>query len=215
MLEEKFHLDKKEDFSTVNTFNYIYESFKCTITIVTMGKIIEILASFPQQETILAVRVNVGECPRLIIKDAIVYPLKVAAHYHIFGTPPPWYLNGLSTEILFKILAFLDVKSILHLGETCRRLNDITQNDYLWSKIFKRDFKTYSGINSKEKYKISYQQRKKSCGTPIPLEIYPWKIYYPRLNFFNDPDSPFFNGEIPDPLIPRIQPSRQLKFDYF
>lgn len=43
--------------------------------------------------------------------------------------------------ILLKILAQLPVRDILNASECCRRWNDITKDDYLWKKVFQRDFK--------------------------------------------------------------------------
>lgn len=43
--------------------------------------------------------------------------------------------------ILLKILAQLPVRDILNASECCRRWNDISKDDYLWKKVFQRDFK--------------------------------------------------------------------------
>lgn len=42
--------------------------------------------------------------------------------------------------ILLKILAQLRVRDILNASECCRRWNDISKDDYLWKKVFQRDF---------------------------------------------------------------------------
>lgn len=43
--------------------------------------------------------------------------------------------------ILLKIFAALKAKEILNAGEGCRRWNEIARDDYIWRKIFQRDFK--------------------------------------------------------------------------
>lgn len=43
--------------------------------------------------------------------------------------------------VLLKILAHLSARDILNAGECCRRWNQISKDDYLWRKIFQRDFK--------------------------------------------------------------------------
>lgn len=43
--------------------------------------------------------------------------------------------------VLLKILTQLPVRDILNVSECCRRWNDICKDDYLWKKVFQRDFK--------------------------------------------------------------------------
>lgn len=43
--------------------------------------------------------------------------------------------------VFLKILNYLTSREILNVSECCRRWNDITKDDYLWKKIFQRDFK--------------------------------------------------------------------------
>lgn len=49
--------------------------------------------------------------------------------------------NYIPEPILLKILAQLPVRDILNASECCRRWNDISKDDYLWKKLFQRDFK--------------------------------------------------------------------------
>lgn len=42
--------------------------------------------------------------------------------------------------VLVKILNLLPVRDILNVSECCPRWNDITKDDYLWKKVFQRDF---------------------------------------------------------------------------
>lgn len=43
--------------------------------------------------------------------------------------------------ILIEIFSFLSAKSILNAGETCSSWFKISHDDFLWKRIFKRDFK--------------------------------------------------------------------------
>ena len=43
--------------------------------------------------------------------------------------------------ILLKILTQLPVHDILNVSECCRRWHDISRDDWLWRKVFQRDFK--------------------------------------------------------------------------
>lgn len=45
--------------------------------------------------------------------------------------------------ILLKIFDLLPAKSILNAGETCSTWFKISHDDFLWKKIFKRDFKCH------------------------------------------------------------------------
>lgn len=51
--------------------------------------------------------------------------------------------------VFLTILNYLTAREILNAGECCRRWNDITKDDYLWKKIFQRDFKVDSVIGLK------------------------------------------------------------------
>lgn len=51
--------------------------------------------------------------------------------------------------VFLTILNYLTAREILNAGESCRRWNDITKDDYLWKKIFQRDFKVDSVIGLK------------------------------------------------------------------
>lgn len=51
--------------------------------------------------------------------------------------------------VFLTILNLLTAREILNAGECCRRWNDITKDDYLWKKIFQRDFKVDSVIGLK------------------------------------------------------------------
>lgn len=42
--------------------------------------------------------------------------------------------------VFIEILTYLSAKSILNVGECCCRWNDISKDNYLWKKMFRRDF---------------------------------------------------------------------------
>uniref|UniRef100_A0A1B0DJU1 Uncharacterized protein n=1 Tax=Phlebotomus papatasi TaxID=29031 RepID=A0A1B0DJU1_PHLPP len=58
-----------------------------------------------------------------------------------------WHL--IPEPILLKIFFYLTPREILNSGETCRRWCDISRDDYLWRKVFKRDFKVDKNIGLK------------------------------------------------------------------
>lgn len=51
--------------------------------------------------------------------------------------------------VFFDILKYLSAKNILNVGECCHRWNDITKDNYLWKKIFQRDFQVHRQIELK------------------------------------------------------------------
>lgn len=51
--------------------------------------------------------------------------------------------------VFIDILKGLSAKTILNVGECCRRWNDISRDDYLWKKIFRRDFQVDHKIELK------------------------------------------------------------------
>lgn len=63
--------------------------------------------------------------------------------------------------ILLKILTQLPVRDILNVSESCKRYNDISKDDYLWKKVFRRDFKVDKSIPLKPG----------EFGSPINMKI--------------------------------------------
>lgn len=51
--------------------------------------------------------------------------------------------------VLVDILKDLSAKTILNVGECCRRWNDISKANYLWKMIFQRDFRVDKQIELK------------------------------------------------------------------
>lgn len=48
--------------------------------------------------------------------------------------------------ILVRILLLLPVRDVLNVSECCQRWNEITKDNYLWRKLFQRDFKVDRSI---------------------------------------------------------------------
>lgn len=48
--------------------------------------------------------------------------------------------------VLVRILLLLPVRDVLNAGECCQRWNDISKDEYLWRKLFQRDFKVDRSI---------------------------------------------------------------------
>ncbi|XP_031624368.1 F-box/WD repeat-containing protein 5 [Contarinia nasturtii] len=63
--------------------------------------------------------------------------------------------------ILLKILTQLPVRDILNVSECCRRWNDISKDDYLWKKVFQRDFKVDKSIALKPGAESWYKEYKR------------------------------------------------------
>lgn len=62
--------------------------------------------------------------------------------------------NLIPEPVLLKILNSLSARDILNAGESCRRWNCIAKDNYLWRKIFQRDFKVdpIIGLKPGERY---------------------------------------------------------------
>ncbi len=58
-----------------------------------------------------------------------------------------WYL--IPEPVLIDILKGLSAKTILNVGECCRRWNDIAKENYLWKRVFQRDFQVDPKIELK------------------------------------------------------------------
>ena len=156
------------------------------------------------------------------IKTELLYPLQVAAHERL-GVPAPWHLSGLPHEVLTNICAFLPFQSVLSLGRTSKRLNSSLSDNNLWHKLYCRDFDKQNKdlrIGWKEEYKEKYTEKKakerdaqmrrnvlledpdilrNQPRFPNPYPNIPPNIPHPG---FGDPDSPYFGGEIPNPMNP-------------
>lgn len=51
--------------------------------------------------------------------------------------------------VLIDVLNYLSARAILNVGQCCRRWNDISKTNYLWKKIFRRDFQSDRKIELK------------------------------------------------------------------
>lgn len=59
------------------------------------------------------------------------------------------FWNLIPEPVLLNILFYLKPLDILSAGLCCRRWNKISQDDFLWRKIFQRDFKIERNIGLK------------------------------------------------------------------
>lgn len=74
--------------------------------------------------------------------------------------------------VFLTILNYLTAREILNVGECCRRWNDITKDDYLWKKVFQRDFKVDAVIGLKPgELSVSSQTNACVCIGIIRLRI--------------------------------------------
>lgn len=160
------------------------------------------------------------------LRDAVLLPLQVAAHQAL-GVPAPWHLAGLPQELVLAVAAMLDYRSVVALGSTCRRLQAVLADDRLWRKLYCRDFpgqqKTATPVGGD--WRIKYRQAELNRRErerlllkeghfvvpgmyphipflpPVPGQPMP---FHPRPNPFLDPDSPYFQGEVPH--VPGVYP---------
>ncbi|XP_064096699.1 F-box only protein 7-like [Macrobrachium nipponense] len=206
----------------VATFHYCHPSFsefKCTLALVTMGEMKQVLASFPQQENAIMTQLKVGDYLKnsskaviqatdlvkvaqlsRTLRDSILHPLQIAAH-QILGIPAPWHLAGMPHELLLKVASFLRPSSIVNLGQTCKRLLAVMEDNELWRKLYKRDFKNlYNNLTDlhlidwKAKYKAAIVRHKdwkrlfeEGCEYVIPGMMPPRQPFgppYPSVPYF-------------------------------
>ncbi|CAL4112364.1 unnamed protein product, partial [Meganyctiphanes norvegica] len=223
----------------VSTFSYNHKSlseFKCTLVLVTMGDVKQILASFPQQQNEISVKLNTGDYSKVeagqpvkpesmvrianlarTLRDRVLHPLQVAAH-ETLGIPAPWQLTGLPQELLLVITAYLDTRSVLNLSQTCQRLNTACSDRKLWQLLYKRDFSNLynnsENINWKAKYQETYKLRKAWEDThqqhevfgPPPTGIPPAQIFPPDPLNPFPSPFPFSPGGLPRPRGPNPYP---------
>lgn len=70
-----------------------------------------------------------------------------SSDYSLDDTAGCWSL--IPEPVFLKILNHLTARDILQAGECCRRWNDISRDDFLWKKVFQRDFKVDRTIGLK------------------------------------------------------------------
>lgn len=213
-----------------------FQNFDCTIVIVTMGDIKQVLASFSGQDSEISIRLEMKEYlsssqilpHRLtkvaqlarILRNKLLYPLQVAAHLTL-GLAAPWHLAGLPQEILVTIFSMLNIRSVLDLSMSSKRLNEALKDKKIWYNLFKRDFadhfhpsETISGADWKEKYKTQYAKQKelnqsaedKRFILEEPLPRQPFSNPAPSVDPFN-PYMPQPRGGPYYPPQPDPQPS--------
>ncbi|XP_018018787.1 F-box only protein 7 [Hyalella azteca] len=186
----------------VASMQYTHKSFvgfECTLVLVTMGDLKQILVSFPNQDIEISTKVSIFDfveqgatfsenvpmkiealrnVPKLAqkLRNDLLVPLQLAAH-RILGLPSPFHLAGLPFEILLPILGLLDVNSVLRVSQTCRRLYDVCSDDALWHHLYRRDLGAPPANRTemqqwKKLYKERYIQKKSyNIGWHDPMLI--------------------------------------------
>ncbi|XP_018018786.1 uncharacterized protein LOC108675295 [Hyalella azteca] len=74
------------------------------------------------------------------LRDDILAPLQLSI-YKILGLPCPVNLENLPFDILMYITKKLDVRSVVHLSQTCKHLNHVCSDNFLWRHLFQRDLR--------------------------------------------------------------------------
>ncbi|XP_042239224.1 F-box only protein 7-like isoform X1 [Homarus americanus] len=250
ILESGFHLKNSSGppvgwKEMVATFHYSHNSFpnfKCTLVLVTMGEVKQVLASFPQQESEISVRLMIGEyfkdtssspvtADSLVhvaqltrtLRDRLLHPLQIAVHQAL-GVPAPWHLVGLPQELLLMIAGMLDYHSVLNLRETCRRFHSVMDDNKLWQNLFKRDFSNLYGgsgnsniVDWKAKYREAVNRRKDWKRVQDGLEyvipgVFPTSPFMPP-GYPGGPYPHFPQPRGPDPYAPQPHPQPNPFFD--
>ncbi|XP_068234867.1 F-box only protein 7-like [Palaemon carinicauda] len=230
----------------VATFHYCHQSFsefKVTLALVTMGDIKQVLASFPQQENTIMTQLKVNDYVKkssksvisavdLIkvahlsrtLRDCILHPLQIAAHESL-GIPAPWHLAGMPHELLLIVASFLGPRSILNMGQACKRLQSVMEDNELWHKLYKRDFKNLydsmidlQHVDWKVKYKSAIERRKEwsrlhdeGCEFVIPGVMPPRPPFGPPYPSGPYPELPRPRG--PNPYPPQPHPTPNPYYD--
>lgn len=146
--------------SNLTYANTSYDDFTCSLVLVSMGEMKQILVSFPKQDVEISTKVcvndyvvsgfppdgkiiqiedltNISKLAQKLRNDLLV-PLQLASH-RILGLPSPFHLAGLPFELLLKTLKFLNVRQVLYVSKTCRRLHTACMDDALWQYMYSRD----------------------------------------------------------------------------
>jgi len=124
-------------------------------------------------------------------------------------------LLGLPPEILLKILARIDVKSLLRLARVSKQLRDVSIDQTLWKRRYLEDFGKRNFVIKEfnrtldhqgepdswiEVYKQEIETRKeRGKRTPDNNPVPVFHVPHPPLFPFPDPD-----GSIPDPMRPGV-----------
>lgn len=241
-LEDNFQVPPgwKEMVATFHYCHHSFSEFKCTLALVTMGEMKQVLASFPQQENAIMTQLKVGDYVKnssktvvpatdlvkvaqlsRTLRDCILHPLQIAAHQTL-GIPAPWHLAGMPHELLLNVASFLGPRSVLKLGQTCKRLLSVMEDNELWHKLYKRDFRNlYDSLTDlhlvdwKAKYKEAIERRKEwkrladeGCEFVIPGMMPPRPPFgpaYPSVPYY--PEIPRPRGPIPYPPQPHPTPN--------
>ncbi|KAI5642969.1 f-box domain-containing protein [Phthorimaea operculella] len=74
----------------------------------------------------------------ILFKENIIVPVKNSIQN--YNGLPSLSLAGIPSEIIRKILLMLPVEDVLKLSESCKRINEIVNEDCLWFHLYDRDF---------------------------------------------------------------------------
>ncbi|XP_062599730.1 F-box only protein 7-like [Saccostrea cucullata] len=168
-------------------------------------------------------------------KDAISLPLLQKCR-EAMNLVPLYGLLALSNELKLKILGCLDVVSLLRMSEVCKEFRSLSNDKYIWRRLFLSHFgnRANNGLNQnwKQLYKSEYRNRKqqrkwwRQMTTVVPpfIPSDPYSQRIPPLAPFSpgmiggDYDLyPQFHG-IPNPIFGRRgghMPDMRPRFDPF
>ncbi|XP_061187469.1 F-box only protein 7-like [Saccostrea echinata] len=133
-------------------------------------------------------------------KDSISLPL-LQKYREAMNLVPLHGLLALSNELKLKILGCLDVVSLLRMSEVCKEFRSLSNDKYIWRRLFLSHFgnRAHNDLNQnwKELYKAEYRNRKQqrkwwSQMTTIVPPFIPADPYSQRI----PPLAPFSPGMI-------------------
>ncbi|XP_045146469.1 F-box only protein 7 isoform X1 [Echinops telfairi] len=130
-----------------------------------------------------------------LFKDQMVYPL-LAFTRQALNLPDAFGLLVLPLELKLRIFRLLDVRSVLSLSAVCRDLFIASNDQLLWRYLLLRDFPGIKFVREfhmdwKQRYKVSYKERRQPVYLPSPPHPTP-------LPFYPHPLGPYS----PSPLYP-------------
>lgn len=90
----------------------------------------------------------------ITLKNRVISAVKSRIlSYHGYASAS---LIGIPEEVLFSIMMCLQLKDILQLSKTCKRLNYLLSKEILWHSLYKRDFGDHSDVAS---WKMLYKEK--------------------------------------------------------
>ncbi|KAM3926605.1 F-box only protein 7 isoform 1-T2 [Leptodactylus fuscus] len=129
-----------------------------------------------------------------LLKDQLVYPL-LATTRQALDLPDVFGLVVLPPELKLRIFRLLDIRTILSLGSTCKKLHEDTEDQSLWRFLCRRDFRRVIEGDSHTDWKELYKQKfRELCSVhrryppfvpdfPYPANPFPHERYSPTLTY--------------------------------